>query len=264
MRGRATARWIEQARRPERRNARLFGAFSAWHGLAARVERPELMDLPGQDPAALAENLADIRRVNRWLGGRWLTVRAVGRLAAMTPPGSPLLILDVATGTADIPLAVVAWARRQGRVARVVATDISADILRLTPGDRPAEVTLAVADGRRLPFDDDAFDIAMCSLALHHLPPEAATMMLREMGRVARRGVVVNDLVRGRAGYAGAWLFSRLLTRNPLTRHDAPLSVQRAYTRAEMAALADRAGLGAVRFVGLPGYRVAMTAGGER
>jgi hypothetical protein len=80
------------------------------------------------------------------------------------------------------------------------------------------------------------------------------------MRRVARHAVIVNDLVRGWLGYVGAWTMTRVLTRNPLTRHDGPLSVRRAYTRAEMAELARRADLGPVTFRGFMGYRVTMTA----
>ena len=83
------------------------------------------------------------------------------------------------------------------------------------------------------------------------------------MRRVARRGVIVNDLVRGWFGYLGAWLLTRVLSDNPLTRHDGPLSVRRAYTPVEMARLAERAGLGPVVFSGLLGYRVTMTADGS-
>jgi hypothetical protein len=122
----------------------------------------------------------------------------------------------------------------------------------------------AAADARCLPFGDLSFDVVMCSLALHHQVPDDALAMLREMRRVARRGVVVNDIVRCWRGYWGAWLLSRTLSRNPLTRHDGPLSVRRAYTRPEMLALAAEAGLGAVTFdEGLLGYRVAMTARSE-
>jgi hypothetical protein len=80
------------------------------------------------------------------------------------------------------------------------------------------------------------------------------------MCRVARRGIVVNDLVRNWPGYAGAWLFSHALTRNPLTRHDAPLSARRAYTRREMTALFTCAGLSSVASIGFLGYRVALIA----
>ena len=60
-----------------------------------------------------------------------------------------------------------------------------------------------------------------------------------EMSRVARRGIVVNDLIRGRLAWLGAWLLSHLATGNRYTRHDAPLSVRRAYTAAELTS-ADR------------------------
>jgi hypothetical protein len=51
-----------------------------------------------------------------------------------------------------------------------------------------------------------------------------------------------------------------MMSRNPLFRHDAPLSVRRAYTKDELTTLADQAGLEPVHFRGLPGYRVTMTA----
>ena len=63
------------------------------------------------------------------------------------------------------------------------------------------------------------------------------------MGRVARRGIVVNDLLRGRGAWLGAWLLSHLATRNRYTRNDAPLSVRRAYTVGELTSLIAAAGL---------------------
>ncbi len=117
-----------------------------------------------------------------------------------------------------------------------------------------------MADARCLPFADASVDVVTCSLALHHQLPDDGVAMLAEMRRVARLGIVVNDIVRCWKGYWGAWLLSRVASRNPLTRHDGPLSVRRAYTRPEMVALARRAGLGPLAFRGFLGYRVAMTA----
>lgn len=227
-----------------------------------RTTAPELLDQPGHDPAELAGNLADLRRVNRWLGGISLTIGGLERLLGDLPPSAPLRVIDVATGGADIPVAVANWAKQRGLRAWILATDISAEIVR--SADRPGTVAVALADARRLPFADDSFDVAICSLVLHHLRPDEAVSMLREMGRVARRGIVVNDLVRHWPGYVGAWLMSRILTRNPLTRHDAPLSVRRAYTRREMGTLLARAGLHPVACTGFLRYRVALTARAQR
>ncbi len=226
----------------------------------ARAHEEERMDLPDQDLALVAECLGDLGRLNRWSGGVLLTVSALGRLTGDLTPGAGLEIVDLATGGGDFPRAMATWAGRRGLRARVLATDLNPRILSLAARGAPPGVGFAMADARRLPFADGSFDVATCSLLLHHLEPDDAVLMLKEMRRVARRGVIVNDLVRSWVGYLGAHLVTRAMSKNPLFRHDAPLSVRRAYTRGEMATLAARAGLAPVAFRGLPGYRVAMTA----
>jgi ubiquinone/menaquinone biosynthesis C-methylase UbiE len=225
-----------------------------------RKDELERLDESGHDPALLRGSLDDLRRVNRWLGGTRLTVRGLERVAAGLRPGDQISVLDVGTGAADIAEAILGWARARGLQPRVVATDISAEILAIAKRGRAEGLEFALADARRLPFAEGSFDVATCSLLLHHLDADGAVAVLREMRRVSRRGVVVNDLVRTWHGYAGAWALSRLCTSNPLTRHDAPVSVRRAYTRRELAELAARAGLGAVEVMPWLGYRVAMAA----
>ena len=226
----------------------------------ARRDTPELMDDPA-NPSQLVEGaLSDLARVNRFLGGVSLTLQGLRRVAAGQQARAGLSILDVGTGGADIPRAVSAWARGRGLRARVVATDVNPAMLSLARQQGAEGITFAAGDARRLPFRDGSFDVATCSLILHHMGPPDAVLMFKEMGRVARLGVVVNDLVRCWHGYWGAWLLSRGLTRNKLTRHDGPVSTLRAYTREEMADLARQAGLQPVAFKGFVGYRVAMTA----
>ena len=225
----------------------------------ARSEELELFDSPDEVAHALPGGLADLRRVNRWLGGAWLTLRGLEALTRDVPPGRELRILDVGTGGGDLPERMARWARRRALRPRVVGLDSSPEILALARAS--ADVELELGDARSLPFPDGSFDVVTCSLLLHHLPPDDAVLALREMRRVARLGVIVNDLVRTWFGLAGAWILSRAFTRNPLTRHDAPLSVRRAYTVRELHQLAERAGLGRVRFERALGYRVAMIAG---
>lgn len=231
-----------------------------WH--PARSDEPELLDRPDNVSDILAGNLDDLRRVNRWLGGSWLTIHALDRLTSDLRTGDDLTILDVATGGADIPRSMVAWGRRRGFRVQVHATDVNLQVLELARSVDPSTVTFAVADACHLPFPEASFDLATCSLALHHFAPADAVVALREMRRVAKRGIIVNDLVRNWLGYVGAWVLGQTLTRNPLTRHDAPLSARRAYTRSELATLAWDAGLGHVSFAGFLAYRVTMIAGG--
>jgi ubiquinone/menaquinone biosynthesis C-methylase UbiE len=224
----------------------------------------ELLDGPLDDPAALRGNLRDLARVNRWLGGTRLSTRAVdvlldGRLG-------PQSVLDVGTGGADIPVALLETAARRGRSLRVTGLDARSEVIAAAHALNPRldsleGLELAVSDGRTLPYDNRSFDVVHASLMLHHLEPPEAIAFLLEARRVARRGVVVNDLVRARPHLLLAKLLFSVGTRNPYTRNDGPLSVRRAYTRVELRALLASAGLRPVHEASaLLGHRVALAA----
>lgn len=222
----------------------------------------ELLDGRLDDRRALVGNLRDLARINRRLGGIRLTAAAVDALA---PGSAPLALLDIGTGGADIPLALIERGRAEGRLVRVTGIDSRPEVLAAAALADPritgtGELTLHVGDGLALPYPDGAFDIVHASLLVHHLEPGPARTLLAEMARVARLGVVLNDVVRGRRFLLGAWLLTRLL-RNRFTRHDAPLSVRRAYTVSELTALLATAGLRVERrFDGFAGHRVALAA----
>jgi ubiquinone/menaquinone biosynthesis C-methylase UbiE len=228
-----------------------------------RTDAVELLDGPLDDPPTLAANLRDLRRVNRWLGGVGLSADAIDALAAHR---AELTLLDVGTGGADIPLALLERATERGRRLAVVGIDSRPEVLAAAALANPAVGTtsgleLWVGDGRSLPYPDRSFDVAHASLVVHHLAPEAAVKLLGEMARVARLGVVVNDLERSRLGWIGAWLLGHLLTANRFTRHDGPISVARAYRADEMAAMLREAGLTPVRTIRAAfGQRYAIAA----
>lgn len=223
----------------------------------------ELLDEALDDPVALDGNLRDLARVNRLLGG--VALSAAG-IEALAPHVTRLSLVDIGTGGADIPAALLERARRQGRALTITALDgrdeIVAAALRVNPELANTHgLILEAGDGRRLDFPDRSFDVAHCSLVLHHLEPEGAVGLLREMGRVARVGVVVNDLDRTRLNLAGALVLAKLATRNRYTRHDGPLSVRRAYRVPEVANLLRSAGLRPVRiFRGPFRHRYAIAA----
>ena len=220
----------------------------------------ELLDGPLDDPAALVGNLRDLARINRLTGGTKLSTRAIDAFGKVTT------ILDVGTGGADIPMSLLARARAAGRPLAIAATDSRPEILaaarRARPSiDRAKGLELAVADGRRLPYPDRSFDIAHASMVTHHLEPDEVVAFLRELRRVARRGIVVNDLIRGRHFWLGGWLMVHAIGTSPYTRHDGPLSVRRAYSRTELRAMVAVAGLTPVgEFSGFAGHRVAIAA----
>lgn len=231
-----------------------------------RAERDELIDSEDPSDADFAASFGDIARVNRFLGGTQAILSALTPLVRGLPEGSNIRILDIATGSADIPRALAAAARRgqfgPGRTLKIVATDNHSKVLALAERSTPRlsypEIRVEQADAFALPYPNSSFDIALCSMAFHHFPLDRCVFLLQEMERVSRIGFIVNDLLRDRVAMALIWALTRIVGANRLTRHDAPLSVLRAYTLAEYREMARLAGIPECQVRLVPIYRAVM------
>ena len=204
--------------------------------LGERTDVVELLDSGRLTPSEVEANLADLARLNRLPGGTATSIRAIERLV---DGGNAIRILDVGTGAADMPIAFAA------RGWDVVAAEPNPQVLRVARRATAGleHVRVVEADAGALPFPDDAFDVAHASLLVHHFEPARALAALREMRRVARLGVVVNDLRRGLLPMAATAVSIATLARSRVTRADGLASVRRAYTVAELDELLREAGL---------------------
>jgi ubiquinone/menaquinone biosynthesis C-methylase UbiE len=202
--------------------------------LRQRATDPESLDEGVPEDEAL-KSLRDLRRVNRWLGGR----RAIA--AACRPflrPGARLL--DVGCGSADLP----AWlAGRDPRPGLVVGLDLKWLHVR----QAPAVVRAVVGDVRALPFPPLSFDVVTASLFLHHFDEGEAPDVLRRLFALARGALVVNDLHRAQV----PWLFGRAVFpfafESRVSVEDGLLSIRRAFRPRELRQAFERAGLPGVR-----------------
>jgi SAM-dependent methyltransferase len=232
---------------------------------ARTIEQREWMDAGDADPAALRHALVFIRRINTLLRYNAATVRALAEVASedesrsgnesgavqirsgtASPVGAvapgPITVLDIATGSADLPADMLRWSRRRGLALRCVGLDLHPTTLAVAREWVP-EVPLVRGDALRLPFADGSFDVATCGMFLHHLDTRQAVQVLREMERITRRGWIVADLLRRRR--ALAWITLLTLLAGPMVRHDARTSVRQAWSPAEARALARQAGVAA-------------------
>jgi len=218
--------------------------------LARDADAVEMMDRPASFDD-IAGCLDTIGRFNGLFGGRRLTLRHVRDLLAALPSDKPVTVLDVGAGAADIPMALVRWARGSGRRIRVLALDRDGATLKYARGYAAAypEITLIQGDALALPVRPGSVDLVISAMTLHHLRPEEATRYLAGMDAAARLGWVMNDLVRSRAAHRVVWVLTRLLSRSAMARHDGPLSILRSYTPAEVVALCEKAGLFDVKVV---------------
>jgi ubiquinone/menaquinone biosynthesis C-methylase UbiE len=204
-------------------------------------DNPEIMDVPGQDEHELRLDLENLARLNRTFGGRGAVQKMFRHLAGRA---RQVLLVDLASGYGDQGRNLIAHGRGRGCDISIVAVDRQFDTLRIARGATPPHQRMFFiqADARQLPFRARGADLVFCSLALHHFGDQDAVRVLREMRRVGRLGAACIDLVRGRVATFCIWLLTAVVMRNEMTRHDARLSIRRAFTHRELRGLAERAG----------------------
>jgi ubiquinone/menaquinone biosynthesis C-methylase UbiE len=226
--------------------------------LAHRNRQPEWMDEPGADPGELRKSLAFIRRVNRWLGYTRATLKHLKRFSRNWKPGERIDIIDLATGSADIPRAILKWAGRRGFNVHIVAIDLHEETARAAQAAGPPDPRLKIvqADVFNLPFDSGSFDYALTAMFLHHLDDDQVVAVLRTMSALARRGVIVADLLRHYRAYGWISLFTALAT--PMVRHDAKVSVAQAFKKNEVQKLRGASGLLFARYYRHFGHRFVL------
>jgi ubiquinone/menaquinone biosynthesis C-methylase UbiE len=219
-----------------------------------RSRELELIDGSEYGRAEYLDCLADLRRVNRYLGGHrslakhlFPMIRALkARIGADNDgTGRRIRLLDIGTGSADIPRTIVDWARAEMIEIDFVVVDLNhlaALEAKSEVADYP-EIRVVQANALELPFADGGFDFVLASLFLHHFEDEDAAKLLRSFARVAGGAFIINDLRRHPIAWISIRVLTRIFTRNRLVRNDAAVSVLRGFTDVDLERIARMAGV---------------------
>ena len=158
-------------------------------------------------------------------------------------PGARVRVVDLATGSGDIPRLIVDYARNNDALVEIDAVDGQPSTLQIAEELSPEYPEISYCQANILEWDRvQPYDIALCSLALHHFSNEDAIKVLRRCRELSQKFVLVSDLRRGFLLRVGVDFLTTLIFREPMTRFDARLSAQRAFSFREMSELAVTAG----------------------
>ena len=200
----------------------------------------EMMDRPQPVSPELERDLQRIRQLNCWFGSYRLVLKFMRRWLHR---GARARIVDLATGSGDVPRLIADYARKLDAQVEIDALD-----------RQPATLEIARKLSTRYPgiyyreadilewHSAETYDVVLCTLALHHFSDEDAVSVLRRCRELSRKFVLVSDLRRGFLLRTGVYLLTALIFREPMTRYDARLSAARAFSFSEMRGLALQAG----------------------
>lgn len=221
----------------------------------------ELIDTGDYSPEEYEGCLVELRRVNRWLGDN----RALKNSLLVGVEQQKLetfSVLDVGAGSGELLRVIARWARTQNRRANLTGLELnerSATSILQESTDFP-EVNAVRGNALALPFPDNSFDFAISSLFTHHLRNDAVVSVLKEMNRVAHRGIFVIDLHRHPLAYLFYTTVGKLFLHNRLIRSDGALSILRSFKPAEFRRLAEDANLKHTAVVRRFPYRLVLAA----
>ena len=194
---------------------------------------------------ALRQNLDELETINTWLGGYAPVLNALQRLKSRFPAGRPLRVADLGSGGGDTLRHVARWARKNGVTVELTGIDANQFMLEYATAKSREypEISYRQFDIFSPEFQAQPYDVLTCSLFCHHFTDDELVLLLRQWHRQAGVAVVINDLHRHWLAYHSIKWLTRLLGGSYLVRHDAPLSVARAFRRPDWQALLARAGI---------------------
>lgn len=210
--------------------------------LEQRASELEWMDSPDFGLQETADAFRFLILVNRWFGGIQPLLSFFRRESRGWDRRRTYRILDVGCGAGDVAVALVRWSRRNGYHLQVDAIDkhaLTVDLARRRCRSYP-EISVGHQDvfypkGRK-------HDYVHASQFLHHFPNGEIVSVVNHLVGLARRKLVINDLVRAPLHYLSAWAFTLLAS--PVSRHDARLSVRKGFRLDELGGLLAGGGCG--------------------
>lgn len=206
-----------------------------------RSTQAEIMDdfnLQGKEMEIL---LSDLRKVNKWLGGFKITVNGIQQLLEGIPTNKAITIVDLGCGDGAQLRECALWAKEKKRNISFIGIDANKHILEIA-AQRSSQFSNiryeqldVFSDIKKLPPSD----IVLSTLFLHHFSGEQIVALMNTITKTAKLGIVINDLHRSRWAFQLFKLFSNVILKTKIARHDGLVSVARAFKRNELLQLSQ-------------------------
>ncbi|WP_163407214.1 methyltransferase domain-containing protein [Flavobacterium ajazii] len=201
-----------------------------------RTEETEIMDDFTLEGAELTEALDQIAKINQLLGGNKLTLHGLKKLLRKTDAVKPLLIADIGCGNGDMLRMLALYGKKKGLNFKLIGIDANPFTIRYAE-DLSKEfenIEFKCIDIFSPDFDSLKYDIALCTLTLHHFSSTQIKDILKHIYHNTSKGIVVNDLHRSKTAYRLFKLICDVFNLNDMSRKDGLVSILRGFKKKEL------------------------------
>ena len=207
-----------------------------------RSYKKELLDEPDIPKELLYQNLKELDTTNKYLGGFSVTIKGLKKV--MTNKSKTYKVIDIGCGGGDSLKAIAEWAGKNKYKINLAGIDLKQDCIdyaRNTCKAFPA-IEFYCDDFRNVFSKINDIDIVHASLFCHHFTEDELIGFIKFCNKNNAQ-FVINDLERNPLAYYGIKIITRLFSKSPLVKNDAPLSVARGFKKTEWRVILQRAGI---------------------
>ncbi|PAC32022.1 methyltransferase domain-containing protein [Flectobacillus sp. BAB-3569] len=213
--------------------------------LSYRSNQPELIDDFELDNDALRQNLEELALINQYLGGNQVTIGGLKALLKNHDKSKAIVIGDLGCGGGDMLKLMARWLQKKGYKSKLVgidANDFMIDFAKKRTQDFP-NISYLHENVFAESFQQHTFDIVGMTLFCHHFTDEQLIRLFQLLKKQCRVGFVINDIHRHWFAYHSIAWITKLFLKSYLVKHDAKLSVWRAFKKSEIVSLLEKAGI---------------------
>ncbi|MFN6944609.1 MAG: methyltransferase domain-containing protein [Cytophagaceae bacterium] len=209
-----------------------------------RSNAAEIMDDLSISGEVIDKTLKELEIINDWLGGNGVIQSGLEKVHKKRPLEGKITIADVGCGGGDLLKLISLWAGKRGLDVSLTGIDANPDIIRYAEENTSAfpEIHYMCKDIFSPEFSNETFDLITSTLFCHHFTDEQLIAMLQQFGKQARKAIVINDLHRHWFAYYSIKWITGVFSKSYMVKHDACVSVQRAFRRQELQRIIEAAG----------------------